>query len=216
MRPVIPRKVAPLHAVRGGSAARTLSDEQLIEAIERGETHLAGEIYDYLVPVVDHTLYRVLGRREGDHDDLIQIAFEQIITTLSKQSFARACSLKTWASTITSHIGLNALRSRRRERAVVDHQVDYDAQVPRSNVDPERESGARSELERIRAELADMKPAYGQAVLLHDVLGHDLAEIAAMTGVSVAAAQSRLVRGRKDLLRRLDRKTSARSKGSPR
>ena len=41
------------------------------------------------------------------------------------------------------------------------------------------------------------------AVLLYDVFGHELAEIAVLTGVSVAAAQSRLVRGRKELRDRM-------------
>jgi hypothetical protein len=48
-----------------------------------------------------------------------------------------------------------------------------------------------------------MKPDRAQAVFLHDVLGHELAEIAVMEDISVAAAQSRLVRGRKDLYKRL-------------
>jgi RNA polymerase sigma-70 factor (ECF subfamily) len=47
------------------------------------------------------------------------------------------------------------------------------------------------------------KPERAEAVLLHDVLGHELTEIAQMTGVSVAAAQSRLVRGRKDVVNRM-------------
>jgi DNA-directed RNA polymerase specialized sigma24 family protein len=40
-------------------------------------------------------------------------------------------------------------------------------------------------------------------LLLHDVVGHELTEIAALTGASVAAVQSRLVRGRHELMERL-------------
>jgi RNA polymerase sigma-70 factor (ECF subfamily) len=50
-----------------------------------------------------------------------------------------------------------------------------------------------------------MNPSQAETVFLHDAIGHELAEIAVITGVSVAAAQSRLVRGRKELFRRLDR-----------
>jgi RNA polymerase sigma-70 factor (ECF subfamily) len=180
-----------------------VSDEQLIEAVEKGDHALAGELYDRLVGVVDHTLYRVFGRRETDHEDLIQTAFEQIVLTLSRQSFARACSLKTWASTVTSHVGFNALRSRRRERAVLDRQAEAEPDSSPGAADVERQTAARAELDRMRGHLVSMKAEHAQAVFLHDVLGHDLAEIALMTNVTVAAAQSRLVRGRKELYRRM-------------
>lgn len=38
---------------------------------------------------------------------------------------------------------------------------------------------------------------------LHSVLGYELAEIAAMIGISVTAAQSRLVRGRREITHRM-------------
>lgn len=212
----MPRSVARLRSVPlaqddvGGDLAGVAasdqaipSDEELIAAVERGDDRRAGALYDRLVTVVDHTLYRVFGRREPDHDDLVQAAFEQIVLTLSRQSFARACSLKTWASTVAAHVGFNALRSRTRERNVLDRETVVDSERGPSSGDFERQAAARSQLEQVRAFLLEMKPAQAQALFLHDVLGHDLAEIAVMTGTSVAAAQSRLVRGRRELYRRM-------------
>lgn len=175
--------------------------------MQRGDHQVASVIYERLVSVVDHTLYRVFGRREVDHDDLVQAAFEQIVVTLSRRSYARACSLRTWASSIASHVGFNALRSRRRERRVLDREAGIEAEPVRAGIDVEGEASARAELERLRVQLSEMKSTHAEAVFLHDVLGHELAEIALMTQVSVSAAQSRLVRGRRELFRRLDRVT---------
>jgi RNA polymerase sigma-70 factor (ECF subfamily) len=161
-------------------------------------------LYERLVGVVDHTLFRVFGRREADHDDLVQSVFEQIIVTLSRRSYARACSLKTWASSIASHVGFNALRSRRRERRVLDRESNIDGASVPARIDTESTASARVELNRVRRQLVSMRPEQSQTVFLHDVLGHELAEIALMMRVSVAAAQSRLVRGRRELYRRLD------------
>jgi RNA polymerase sigma-70 factor (ECF subfamily) len=131
------------------------------------------------------------------------MVFEQIIVTLSRRSYARACNLRTWASSIASHVAFNALRSRRRERKVLDRDAPADSETYAWRGDAEREAVVRSELQIVRATLVDMKPQYAETVFLHDVLGHELAEIALMMRVSVAAAQSRLVRGRKDLHKRL-------------
>ena len=178
-----------------------LSDERIISAVVRGDSSVAGTLYDRCASVIDQTLYRVLGRRESDHEDLVQQSFEQVVKTLSTKRFAGACSLRTWASSIASNVALNALRSRRRERSVFDkHAVDADIA---SADNPERDAATRGAFERLRQELSQMSPGRAEALLLHDVLGHDLAEIAAMTGTTVAAAQSRLVRGRKELQKRM-------------
>ncbi len=63
---------------------------------------------------------------------------------------------------------------------------------------------ARADVERLRGVLARMPASRVETLILHDVLGHSLDEIAKLTQVSAAAAQSRLVRGRKDLERRLN------------
>jgi len=49
-----------------------------------------------------------------------------------------------------------------------------------------------------------MAPEKAETLFLHDVEGLDLAEIATLTRVTVAAAQSRLVRARKELEERVN------------
>jgi len=195
----------PSPSAESVSARPVSSDEEIIEAVARGDDRIGGQLYDRLVGVVDRTLYRVFGRREADHDDLVQASFEQIVLTLARRRFAGACSLSTWASTVASHVGLNALRSRRRERRVVERGEAADVQqdtlpLPSNVGDVERAMNARLELDRLRSHLAAIDPVKAQTLFLHDVLGHELAEVAVLTGVSVAAAQSRLVRGRRELV----------------
>jgi RNA polymerase sigma-70 factor (ECF subfamily) len=185
--------------------AEPLADEALIEAVLRGDASVAAELYDRLLPVVDVTLYRVLGGRHFDHEDLVQSSFEQIVKTLSARRFARACSLRSWASSLAAHVGLNALRSRVRERKLVDRSdAAFEERHRRAaSDDPERDITLRDEIARVRRELSQMSPQRAEALLLHDVLGHELAEIAALTNVSITAAQSRLVRARRELAQRL-------------
>jgi RNA polymerase sigma-70 factor (ECF subfamily) len=78
---------------------------------------------------------------------------------------------------------------------------------------PERATEVRRDIEALHAALAATKRERAEAVILHDVLGHELAEISLLTGVSVAAAQSRLVRGRRDVADRM-RAQTARGRGS--
>lgn len=181
-----------------------VTDEALIDAVRRNDDQVASKIYDRLFGSIDQTLFRVLGQRGHDHDDLVQQAFEQIVLTLSRHAFAQMCSLKTWASRVATHVALNALRAKRRERAVFDRTcaVDEDPGPP-SGRDLQRTLDSRGDLARVRELLAEMRRDRVEVLLLHDVMGHDLAEIALMVGISMPAAQSRLFRGRRELRQRL-------------
>jgi RNA polymerase sigma factor (sigma-70 family) len=113
--------------------------------------------------------------------------------------FARGCSLSSWAYTVTTHFAFNVLRSSTHERSVIDRHSGIPAAAPsrRAEDDVERVAHTREQLERLRVHLARIKPEKAEALILHDVLGHDLTEIAALTGISVTAAQSRVLRGRR-------------------
>jgi len=187
----------------GKDAGRAPSDEEIVKALNRGEGWAAETLYKNLYPAVSRTLWRVFQTRPNDFEDLVQITFERVIRTLVDNRYAGACSLTTWASSIASHVALDTLRAKTRERKVFssDATIALDDRTPHA-ADPERSLEARSEVRQLQGILGRMKRDQARAILLHDVLGHELAEVAAVMGVSIAAAQSRLVRGRKELVRR--------------
>lgn len=208
------RRIPTLRVIAGGVGGEAappagqpgseVSDDDIIRAFERRDRRAAELLYGRLVGVVDATLYRVIGRREADHDDLVQSTFEQIIVTLSKQTYAGGCSLRGWAASIACHVGLNAIRSRQRARRVFAVESDSETVIDqREPPDFEAHLIARGELERLRSHLAAMDPGRAITVVLHDVFGVSLAETARLSSVSMSAAQSRLVRGRREIRERM-------------
>ena len=59
-----------LRAVPGGKSTNPAdagpSDDELIDAVVRGDERIAGLLYDRVVGVVDRTIYRIFGRREAE------------------------------------------------------------------------------------------------------------------------------------------------------
>lgn len=181
-----------------------LSDDDLVAAIQRGDKKVGRLLYTRLVRVIDATLTRVMGPGQPDHDDWVQAAFEEVVRTIYKGQFQGRCRLTSWAASIACHIGLNAIRSRKTERGVFDRNEDVsDSNLRHAPRDTERALEARDDLRQLRRALSTLSPGRAEAVLLHDALGYDLAEVAKMTSSTEAAVQSRLVRGRRDLQERV-------------
>src|SRR5262249_36126382 len=95
-------------------------DEELVDAIQRGDRRLGDRLYGRLIRVVDSTVYRVAGGRDPEHDDLVQTAFEQIVITIAERKYAKACSLTSWAAAVTCNVTLHALRRRVSQRKLFD------------------------------------------------------------------------------------------------
>jgi RNA polymerase sigma-70 factor (ECF subfamily) len=143
-----------------------------------------------------------LGPGDSDRDDLTQVAIERVMTTIISGRFSQNCSLRSWASVITQHLAVDTIRARARERRLFDRSITKQPLdlVAAGNPTPERAADNRRRIERLVGALANVNQRRAEAVILHDILGHDLAEMARLTRVSVSAAQSRLVRGRREVL----------------
>jgi RNA polymerase sigma-70 factor (ECF subfamily) len=193
------REGGPLMAAPRGSE---LSDTELCHALAAGEAWAAEVIYDRVEDVVDAVLFRLLGPGDGEREDLAQQALEKVIASIVSGRFSQGCSLRSWATLITQHLAIDTMRARQRERKLFDRSVEHGTLelVAEDARTPERAAETRRRVERLLAALSTVNRARAEAVVLHDILGHDLAEIARLTGVSVAAAQSRLVRGRKEII----------------
>jgi RNA polymerase sigma-70 factor (ECF subfamily) len=152
-------------------------------------------------------LYRILGGADSERNDLAHEAFERVIVSVTSGRFARSCDLRNWSAVIAKHVALDALRKRKRERKIFafqkDLELDIELNVPSPTQTPEKALEVRRRLERVAIALQSIQKVRAEAFVLYNVLGYDLAAVARMTGVSVAAAQSRMVRGRGDVLRQI-------------
>src|SRR5262249_40463269 len=155
----------------------------------------AAALHARIRPQIEMTIRRLVGRKDPDQDDWTQLSLIALVGSLDR--FRGDCSLDTWTARITAHTVFKQLRRRRSARALLEcaeERLGVD-----SSVGFEREASLRSSLRRVREHLDAMDPLRAWTVVLHDVCGHDLREIAEIMECSVAAAQSRLVRGRSDL-----------------
>ena len=184
----------------GRQAEPQLDDAGLVAAVLAGDRRVASIMCKRLGPQVDRTVRRLLGGADSDHDDIAQIALIEIVNTIGH--YRGDCSLDRWTQTVTAHVVFKHLRRRKLERRLFSNLLlDDDAHVSPTRV--ARDSSVRQMLSRVAGHLDQMNTDRAWTFLLHDVLGYDLHEVAEMTTTSVAAAQSRLSRGRRELHKRI-------------
>jgi RNA polymerase sigma-70 factor (ECF subfamily) len=178
----------------GHERAEALDDAELLASVRAGDEDAADALYERLRPRVESTARRLLGARDPELEDCVQNAFVEIVRSIEK--YRGECSLEHWAAQICAHVVYNQIRKRRAHRRVFESPAEP-PEEKREPVQSARRLLARDLVARVREKLSSMETDKTYAFLLHDVLGFDLKEIAQITGVSVAAAQQRLVRGRR-------------------
>ncbi len=202
MAAVRPHKTV-LSVVPGAEASRAerrprRSDDEILAGLRRGDLEVAEDFYWRVKPVVDRTVRRLMGRMDSDGEDLIQIALIQLIESVAH--YRGECALDAWVSTVSAHVVYKHIRRRRLERTIFAAALDDDEEIavsPRSSsVDA---MSLRRALGQVAEHLCTMREERSWAFLLHDVCGYSLDEVAHICGISVVAAQSRLVRGRREI-----------------
>jgi RNA polymerase sigma-70 factor (ECF subfamily) len=110
---------------------------------------------------------------------------------------------------VVARVAYRHLRRRKLERRLF--AVDLPEVPEKADRRPAASITHRGTLRRIQRHFDAMDVNKLWTFLLHDVHGYDLDEVAEITGVSRAAAQSRLVRGRRELHERVARDGELRS-----
>jgi RNA polymerase sigma-70 factor (ECF subfamily) len=195
----VTKDVPKLRLVKGdaGSPPEALDDARLVAAVRSGNASMAGAFYDRTRAVVEKTVQRLLGSRDVDLDDMVQVAMIELLRSLDR--FRGECSLDTWSATIAANVVYKQIRRRSLERTIFSKELAPES-VPRST---RQQPVLRGMVERVMRHLEQMVHERAWTFLLHDVHGYSLDEVASITGTSVAAAQSRLVRGRRELHERI-------------
>ena len=177
-----------------------LDDTRLLAAIRAGDPQAATALYERSRPIVDRTVRRLLGRPDQDQPDISQQAMVEIVRSVDR--YRGECPLDAWIATVAAHIVWKSLRKRKLERRVLVMDSDQEMESPEQ---PARTAMLRSVIRRVKGHLEQMDEARAWAFLLHDVHGYDIREMAQIMDVSQAAAQSRLVRARKEVHQRIAR-----------
>ena len=193
----------PRAASEAGAAPRTapvMDDAMLLAGVRAGDAQVADAFCRRIWPQVDRTIRRLLGRDDTDREDLSQLAVIELVRTIG--GYRGECSLDTWTSAVTAHLVYKHIRRRPLERHVSLDAI-HEETVASGRLGSEGTVAVRQVLGRILHYLDGMGEKLAWAFVLHDVLGYGLRDAAKILGVSEAAAQSRLVRGRTRLHRHI-------------
>lgn len=177
-------------------------DRELVSAVVAGDTRASAAFYDRLKPVIERTLGRLLGPRDAAYEDLFQQTLVSLVEGIDR--FRNECPLEAWASVVAARVVYRHIRRRRLERRLfVVSDVEGET-LPRA---APAAMALRSAIRRVESHLHEVSQERSWTFLLHDVMGFGLNEVASITGASESAAQSRLVRGRKEIHARIARDT---------
>lgn len=183
-------------------------DDGLVRRAKHGDLRAAEELFSRHQSAAYTAALRLLGER-ADAEDVTQDALVKAYTRLA--DLEDGVSFGAWLRRIAVNLSLNALRRRGILRFEplegLKGSADHDP-APRDFIDPQQKTpedealnaALRDEVEHLIRRLpADQRVA----VVLRDMYGYDVAEVAELQRCGLSAAKMRITRGRAHLRRLL-------------
>ena len=202
------------HKTRNVRHRPQVSDDELITEAQCGDHHAFVELCNRHSCITKKKILSIV-RNPEDAEDVMQDTLLRAYTHMS--SFRRSCTFATWITAIGVNSALMMLRKRRTRR---ESQTGYSEDgTPElwepidNSPDPESIYQNCQTILMIRREMQRLRPGLRSIVKLYYTCDDSLEKSAESLGISMAAAKSRLMRGRVMLRSRLARFGLSKSDG---
>ena len=182
-----------------------LPDAKLVQLSLEGDREAFGQLIQrHWRKCVDVACYFL--RNRSDAEDQAQNALMRAYQHLGQ--YQGEAEFSTWLARIVANQCLMLMRVRRRARFVyldeaISEQRPVPPQLPSSDADPEGELAYVQLTQVLRKEVRRIPPLMRNVMLLRDIQGLPMNEVADQLGITVSAAKSRLVRARAELRSRM-------------
>ena len=190
--------------------AATAPDDVLVAAAKLGDRPAFTELWERHSHCAFSAAYRVTKNR-ADAEDSVQDAWMKVYLHL--ETFDGRAAFSTWVTRIAINSALMMLRKKRYHPETPLEAGEGQAQryweIPDRSMDAETRLIARESVNRLRREFHRLKPGLRKVVEIRESNDASLREIASLSGITVAATKSRLMRARKILQRAWDNSSAA-------
>ena len=179
-------------------------DAQLMLRVREGDDTSFGLLLERHRGPVVHFLYRMV-QNQAVSEELAQEVFLRVYR--SRETYEPTAKFTTWLFRIATHVALNSIRDRKKEKGheSLDEQLldGVERQVADEQPTVEQEMVQRVKLREVRQAIEALPAKQRAAVLMHKYEGLDYAQIAGVLSCSESAIKSLLFRAYESLRGRL-------------
>jgi RNA polymerase sigma-70 factor (ECF subfamily) len=172
------------------------TDEQLIHLCREGDERAWERFIRRHQDRILNLAYQFTGNRE-EARDLAQEIFVRLYEKMNQYHSDRP--FLTWFNSLARNLCIDHYRSRKRDRVLVDTPVDEFATLESHNEPTDRRLQRRERREFLLRAMDTLGDISREAIVLKDLQGHSLEEIATMLGLPIGTVKSRVHRARIEL-----------------